>query len=125
MSYSTINGLFFFLSITATFLVLSHYHSRRENRLSTTKGTGSHAPVWQNRGKTLIFIPVSIVYLLSALLVDNHFDSFRQTYDVPARTMDVALLHGFATIGLMVTFVTAFIGLVEMFDWLRFRQQDL
>ena len=123
MSYSTINGLFFFLSITASFLVLSHYRSRRENRLST-KGTSSHTSVWKNRGKILLLIPVVIVYLLSALLVDNHFDSFRQTYDVPARTMDVALLHGFATIGLMVTLLTAFIGIVEMFDWLRFKQQD-
>lgn len=125
MNYSIINGLFFAIPVSASFLLLSHYLSRRESRLSIAKGTDSSTPVLQNRGKKLaVHITVLIVYLVSALLVDNHWDSFRQTYDVPARIVDVALLSGLATIGLIATLLTAFIGLVELFDRLRSKQHD-
>ena len=122
MEYSIANALFISLPVGIAYFLFVNYARRRRARLTDRQNVqGPIINLDTNWQAVSIFLTVTILRVLAAIIVDNHWDNFRHAFKLPARSVDGLLLVGFAHVGMYALLLITLILLIEITDWLRAR----
>ena len=114
MDYGTLSALFSSVPATIGFLVLVHFYRHRQGRKCLEKESPLPRP-----SSLQIFLLMAVAYALmfaSSMLIDDHWDDLRHTFNIPPRSIDALLLVGFANVGVFSLFLLILVIVINLYD---------